>query len=160
MITTINFTTSVETRFYPQYKTYFSLFNDGGALEDIESAESNMIRVLREELSYLAQKQLFSTLLFIVAGTLLLPKTALGFTAEMLGIYRVLCVGYALYAIGNSIMLIQLYFADNKGALFSAACFTVLPMRLRFCLCAGRACCSASALCWAGWSSARSLGCG
>lgn len=125
LITTINFTTSVETRFYPQYKTYFSLFNDGGALEDIESAESNMIRVLREELSYLAQKQLFSTLLFIVAGTLLLPKTALGFTAEMLGIYRVLCVGYALYAIGNSIMLIQLYFADNKGALFSAACFTV-----------------------------------
>ena len=125
LITTINFTTSVETRFYPQYKTYYSLFNDGGALEDIESAESNMIRVLREELSYLAQKQLFSTLLFIVAGTLLLPKTALGFTAEMLGIYRVLCVGYALYAIGNSIMLIQLYFADNKGALFSAACFTV-----------------------------------
>ena len=60
-----------------------------------------------------------------MAGTLLLPKTALGFTAEMLGIYRVLCVGYALYAIGNSIMLIQLYFADNKGALFSAACFTV-----------------------------------
>ncbi len=37
LITTINFTTSVETRFYPQYKTYFSLFNDGGALEDIES---------------------------------------------------------------------------------------------------------------------------
>ena len=82
-----------------RYKTYFSLFNDGGALEDIESAESNMIRVLREELSYLAQKQLFSTLLFIVAGTLLLPKTALGFTAEMLGIYRVLCVGYALYCL-------------------------------------------------------------
>lgn len=117
LITTINFTTSVETRFYPQYKTYFSLFNDGGALGDIESAEGNMIRVLREELGYLAQKQLFSTLLFMVAGTLLLPRTALGFTAEMLGIYRVLCVGYALYAIGNSLMLIQLYFADNKGAL-------------------------------------------
>ena len=125
LITTINFTTSVETRFYPQYRTYFSLFNDGGALGDIESAEGNMIRVLREELGYLAQKQLFSTLLFMVAGTLLLPRTALGFTAEMLGIYRVLCVGYALYAIGNSLMLIQLYFADNKGALFSAACFSV-----------------------------------
>ncbi len=123
LITTINFVTSVETRFYPQYKTYFSLFNDGGSIADIESAEKNMFRVLREELSYLAQKQLFATLLFLVVGTLVLPKIGLGFTTEMLGIYRVLCVGYALYAIGNSLMLILLYFADNRGALLCAVCF-------------------------------------
>lgn len=43
----------------------------------------------------------------------------------MLGIFRVLCVGYAFYAIGNSIMLLSLYFADNKGALIGAAVFTV-----------------------------------
>ena len=32
-------------------------------------------------------------------------------------------MGYAFYAVGNSLMLIQLYFADNKGALISALSF-------------------------------------
>ena len=126
LITTINFVTSVETRFYPQYRDYFSLFNDGGSVGEIETSEKNMIRVLREELGYLAQKQLFATLIFIIIGSLLLPKTNLGFSGEMLGIFRVLCVGYAFYAIGNSLMLVSLYFADNKGALISSAVFSVM----------------------------------
>lgn len=137
LITTVNFVTSVEVRFYPQYRNYFSLFNDGGCIGDIDEAEDNMLRVLKEELGYLAQKQLFATLLFIILGTLLLPRLPLGFTTDMLGLYRVLCVGYALYAIGNSIMLIQLYFADNKGAFMSALAFalaanlfTLLAVRL------------------------------
>ena len=123
LITTINFVTSVEVRFYPQYRDYFSLFNDGGNIGDIEEAEKNMIRVLKEELGYLAQKQLFFTILFIVFGSFLLPSAGMGFNSEMLGIFRVLCVGYAFYAIGNSLMLLSLYFADNKGALISASVF-------------------------------------
>lgn len=123
LITTVNFVTSVEVRFYPCYRDYFSLFNDKGSLEDIEDAERNMLVVLREELIYLAQKQVFTTILFIILGTLLLPLTGLGFTREMLGIFRVLCIGYAFYAIGNSIMLIQLYFADHRNALLSAVFF-------------------------------------
>ena len=82
-----------------------------------------MMRVLSEELGYLAQKQLLATMLFIILGTILLPKLPLGFTTEMLSIFRVLCVGYAFYAIGNSIMLISQYFADYTGALIDAALF-------------------------------------
>ncbi|MDD2269287.1 MAG: exopolysaccharide Pel transporter PelG [Eubacteriales bacterium] len=125
LVTTVNFVTSVEVRFYPRYKSYYALFNERGSINDIDTAENSMLKVLRDELSYLGQKQLFSTILFIVIGTIIIQHFNLGFTEDMLGIYRVLCVGYAFYAIGNSTMLILLYFSDNKGALMSSAFFCV-----------------------------------
>ncbi len=126
LITTVNFVTSVETRFYITYRNYFALFNDGGSISNIEEAEQNMMRVLREELGYLAQKQLFVTISYIILGTILLPQLPLGFNNEMLKIFRVLCIGYSFYAIGNSIMLISLYFADLSGALIDATLFAVI----------------------------------
>lgn len=125
LITTVNFVTSVETRFYPRYKEYFSLFNDGGSIENLNEAEDNMFRVLSEEIGYLALKQLFSTLLFIILGTILLPQLPLGFNNEMLRIFRTLCVGYAFYAIGNSIMLVSQYFADMNGSLLDGLVFAL-----------------------------------
>lgn len=125
LVTTINFVTSVEVNFYPKYRTYYSLFNDEGALTDILQAEKEMRITLQDELSYTATKQVFVTIIFIVMGTIVLPVLPLGFNEEMLGIFRVLCLGYAFYAIGNSIMLMSLYFADNTGACLSALVFAV-----------------------------------
>lgn len=123
LITTINFVTSVEVNFYEKYKNYFSLFNEDGSYADIEQAEREMKETLVQELTYTFTKQFFATIVFIIAGTLLLPVLPLGMTEDMLGIFRVLCVGYAFYAVGNAMMLIQLYFADNKGALISVTAF-------------------------------------
>jgi len=50
----------------------------------------------------------------------------LGFNDMMHGYFRALCVGYALYAVGNTVMMILLYFTDYRGALVSAAAFAVL----------------------------------
>lgn len=47
----------------------------------------------------------------------------LGFSDVMHGYFRVLCVGYALYAVGNTVMLILLYFTDYSGALTASALF-------------------------------------
>ena len=126
LITTINFVTSVEVNFYPKYRNYFALFNEGGSYMDIEQAEREMKTTLIQELTYTFTKQFFATIVFIVAGTLLLPHLPLGMTEDMLGIYRVLCVGYAFYSAGNCAMLIQLYFADNKGALISVSSFMIV----------------------------------
>lgn len=126
LITTISFVTSVEVNFYSKYKTYFSLFNEGGSYVDIEQAEKEMKTTLVQELTYTFTKQFFATVVFIIAGTILLPQLPLGMTEDMLGIFRVLCVGYAFYAVGNAMMLIQLYFADNTGALISAGVFAVV----------------------------------
>jgi uncharacterized membrane protein len=124
--TTINFVTSVEVNFYPKYKQYFGLFNDGGAMKDVELAEQEMLTVLKQELNYLAQKQFVVAVLFIVIVGALLMNTRLGFTETMLGTFRILCIGYAFYAIANSIMLVLLYFADNKGAFITSAIFMVV----------------------------------
>ncbi|MBR5565520.1 MAG: exopolysaccharide Pel transporter PelG [Roseburia sp.] len=126
LITTINFISSVEVKFYAKYKIYFNLFNDGGSYIDIEQAEREMKTMLVQELAYTFSKQFFATIVFIVVGTVVLPQLPLGMTEDMLGIFRVLCVGYAFYAIGNTLMLIQLYFSDNKGALVSVMIFSII----------------------------------
>lgn len=126
LITTVNFTVSVETRFYPRYREYFGLFNDGGSIESLQESEKSMIHVLCEELGYLSVKQIFSTLLFIIIGTIVIPQLPLGFDSRMLQTFRCLCVGYAFYAIGNSLMLISQYFADLRGALISSSLFALL----------------------------------
>ena len=41
----------------------------------------------------------------------------------MHGYFRTLCVGYGLYAVGNTVLLILLYFTDYLGAVLAAAVF-------------------------------------
>ena len=43
----------------------------------------------------------------------------------MHGYFRTLCVGYGLYAVGNTILMILLYFRDYGGAVAAAAVFAV-----------------------------------
>ena len=126
LITTINFITSVEVKFYPKYQKYYGLFNDRGSIGDIQQAEREMLAVLRQELLYLGHKQLFTTILFIVIVPPVLEALPLGFTALSANIFRFLCVGYGTYAIANAIMLIQLYFEDYIGAVIGASLFGVI----------------------------------
>lgn len=128
LITTINFVTSVEVRFYPLYRNYYTLFNDNGSIRDIQQAENEMLSVLRQELAFNAHKQLITTLLFIVIGSLVLELLPLGFNDTSMGIYRLLCAGYGLYAISNTIMLILLYFEDYAGALLSTFAFAAVSI--------------------------------
>ena len=128
LYTTINYTTSVEVNFYPRYKQYFALLNYGGSIKHVDIAEKEMLTVLRHELNYLAQKQLVMAVLFIIIGGPLLLSLNLGFTENMLGTFRTLCVGYGMYAIANSIMLSLLYFADNAGALWTSFVFMVVSV--------------------------------
>lgn len=56
LITTVNFVVSVEVNFYPTYRSYYSLLNDGGTVKDITVAENEMLAVLNRELHYTALK--------------------------------------------------------------------------------------------------------
>ena len=128
LITTVNFVTSVETNFYPRYHTYYSLFNDEGSISDIDQAEGEMLAVLRRELAYNGFKQLFCTVGFVVLGSLVLQGLPLGVTDTSLVVFRVMCVGYGLYALANTMMLVLLYFEDYLGALLSCAAFAVVSV--------------------------------
>ena len=128
LITTVNFVTSVEVNFYPKYRNYYGLFNDKGSILDIEQAEKEMLSVARKELTFGAYKQLIATILFVVFGSGILQALPLGFNDTSIGIYRLLCVGYGLYAVANTLMLILLYFADNKGALMASGVFATVSV--------------------------------
>ena len=123
LITTISFVTSVEVNFYPKYSNYYGLFNDKGAIKDIQLAEKEMRTVLSRELSYLGNKQIFTTIVFIVIGPPILQLLMPGISNLSIAIFRFLCVGYGTYALANSMMLLLLYFEDYIGACVASFLF-------------------------------------
>lgn len=62
---------------------------------------------------------------FLPLENTLLALLPLGFNDLMHGYFRTLCVGYGLYAVGNTILMILLYFTDYGGAVAAAAVFAV-----------------------------------
>lgn len=132
LITSVSFVTSVEIRFYPEYQKYFTLLNHGGNISDIDESEKKMLRILNDEMGYLAVKQVIATIVFLSLGTVILDMLPLGFTSDMLGIYRILCLGYAFYAMGNSLLLILLYFEDHRGAFQGAFLFALVTNVLTY----------------------------
>lgn len=148
LVTTVNFVVSVEVNFYPLYRDYYSLFNDGGVVGDIVVAEEEMLSTLNSELRFCALKQLFVTAAVISLETTVLSALPLGFNNLMHGYFRTLCVGYGLYAVGNTVMLILLYFTDYKGACWLRACLPVWPGWRLPCRCFCRSNFTALAFCW------------
>jgi len=112
----INFVTSVEVNVYPKYRIYFTLLNGEGSLSDVEKSEKELLSVLKDEMFYLAIRQVLFTLFAVIVIGEILPYLQLGYTSIMIGLFRVLCVGYGLYAIGNSLMLFLLYFSNYASA--------------------------------------------
>jgi uncharacterized membrane protein len=122
---TVNFVTSVEVNFYPTYKRYFDLLNGDGSLSSVEKAYEEMMTILKQELFNLAIQQVIVTVFAVVLIGEILVYLGLGFTSNMIGIFRVLCVAYGLYAIANSLTLFLLYFASNTDALWASAALLV-----------------------------------
>ncbi len=115
--TSINFVVSVEVNFYEKYKTFFSAITGGGTLSEIRLAQSNMKTVLTQEIFRMTQIQVFVMVLFTVLMRYVLES--LSFTRDTIAMFQIMSVGYSAYAIGNSMMLLQLYFNDRKGALMT-----------------------------------------
>lgn len=130
LMTTVNFVVSVEVNFYPKYRNHYSLYNDKGTIKDILQSEKEMLDTLKTEIFYTSLKQLLFTAACIALGGYLLDLLPLGFNEIMRGYFRTLCVAYGLYAIGNMLMLILLYFTDYKGACMTTGVFAVLTIVL------------------------------
>jgi uncharacterized membrane protein len=123
LITTVNFVVSVEVNFYPKYRNHYSLYNDKGTINDILQSEKEMLDTLKTEVFYTSLKQLLFTAACIALGGYLLDLLPLGFNEVMRGYFRTLCAAYGLYAIGNMLMLLLLYFTDYKGACAATGIF-------------------------------------
>ena len=124
LVTTINFSTTTEVSFYPAYKNYYGLLNTNGSLQKIELAEREMLTIIKRELVYLIFKQFIVTLIVSTIGSAILTEANFaGFNATTRGLFRVLCVGYGIYASANGVLLILFYFANYRDALISTVLF-------------------------------------
>ncbi len=119
--TSVNFIVSVEVNFYSTYRAYFTAITNGGTMQEIRVARGHMERTMLQEIGNLIVVQLFSMILYMMVMRYFLPNV--GFTSDMLHMFEILCVGYSLYAIGNCLLMLQLYFNDRKGAMCTAAAF-------------------------------------
>ncbi len=126
LITTINFVASVEVNLYPKYRRYYDLFNGTGSISEIEQAENEMLTVLEHELVYTARRQLYGTAIMLSVGLVILSRLPLGFDAMMEGYFRILCVGYGAYAIGNVLMLVLMYFTDYSDTKVASVVYALV----------------------------------
>lgn len=121
----IYFVTLFETKFSECYQTYFVLLGHGGTVSEIENAKDRMFEALYKGFRTLCSIQLIACLLFVTVGAKVLDVLNIGMTQDMLNTFRIFCVGYSLYYIGNVVTLVQLYFANEKKVFWSSMIFAI-----------------------------------
>ena len=119
----IYFVTLFETEFSENYQNYFRLLGHGGTVKEIYAAKENMIDSLYHGFRRLCSIQLITCLLFITVGAKFLDVINIGMTDNMLNTFRIFCVGYSVYYIGNVVTLIQLYFVNEKRVFWTSLFF-------------------------------------
>lgn len=122
----IYFITRFETDFSEKYQKYFFFLGNGGSVETVNSTREEMIDSIRIGMRNLAQIQVVSCLLFITVGAKLLSILNIGMTETMLDTFRMFCVGYSLYFIANTLVLIHLYFVNEKRVVWNTCFFALL----------------------------------
>lgn len=120
----IYFIAIFETDFYKHYHEYLSQLDDGRT-SDIDLARDRMIDSIRRGIRNFSAVQIISCLLFITVGAKMLSVMNIGMTERMLDTFRLSCVGYSLYAIGNVLLLLQLYFVNERRASVAAGLFAI-----------------------------------
>lgn len=126
--TSINFVVSVEVYFYEKYRKYFAAITQGGTLAEIKLARQEMIASLRLEVFKLAQVQVFAMVIYVIGMRYFLET--IGFTRDMISMFQMMSVGYSAYAVGNSVVLLQLYFNDRRSALITTGTFFLLNLTI------------------------------
>ncbi|QOR66398.1 exopolysaccharide Pel transporter PelG [Cytobacillus suaedae] len=108
------FMVSVETSFYEKYKAYYERILQSSPLKDILNAKQDLYSIIRIELAFITEIQLIVMICSIAAGIELLPL--LGLTLEQIHIFIIVTIGNLFFVLMYTIVLLLLYFDDQKGA--------------------------------------------
>lgn len=119
--TIVLFVVYVETSFYEKYRDFYSTVLNGGNINEIKLAKSEMNTDLMTRLFYIGEVQFLFSLLSIIIGVKFLPL--FGFTKQLLDIFVMLTLSQFCYIIMYVLILILLYFDDRKGAFKVASLF-------------------------------------
>lgn len=120
----IFFVAMFEPAFYKQYHYYLKELSNG-TTKAVDGARHEMIDSIRHGVRNFAAIQIISSVLFITIGAKILGVLNIGMTEQMLDVFRLFCVGYSLYSIGNMLMLLQMYFVNERRSAIAAGIFGV-----------------------------------
>lgn len=118
---TVLFMVSVETTFYEAYKRYYHRVLNSFPYRDIANAKDRLFKVIAMELTLMAEVQLFVVFFAFTLGVQLLPT--IGMSAEQVHIFTILTLGNLFFSLMQTILLILLYFDNQKGAVLTAGLF-------------------------------------
>lgn len=121
----IYFITLFETAFSESYQKYFYVLGNGGSTDEVNNAKEKMLSSIHKGIHNIAVIQFVSCIFFITIGAEILSVLNIGMTENMLNSFRMFCVGYSLYYIGNTIMLIQLYFSNERRSVLTTSVFAI-----------------------------------
>lgn len=121
----IYFITLFETDFSKKYKDYFTTLGKTGNTETLIKKRGEMFASVEKGIANICKIQIITCLLFITLGGQLLYVMNIGMTEQMLSNFRIFCAGYSVYYIGYTVMLIHLYFMNEKRIFKSVALFLI-----------------------------------
>lgn len=121
----IYFVAMFEPVFYKRYHRYLKELSSGRTKE-VDCARNAMIDSIRRGVRKFAAIQIISCVLFITIGAKILSVLNIGMTEHMLDVFRLFCIGYSLYSIGNMLMLLQMYFVNERRSTLAAGVFGVV----------------------------------
>ena len=128
----IYFIALFETSFYEKYRNYNNVLSGEGNTAAVSNAREDMIIVIRKGMRNFSSIQIISCLLFMTAGSKFLSVLNIGMTERMLQTFRMFCIAYSLYSIGSILMLLQMYFVNERKAVLPAVIFAVLSLAATF----------------------------
>ena len=124
----IYFIAVFEPEFCEHYHRYIDVLGCGGRNAAVQQCRDDMIASAGKGLRNYSSIQIISCLLFITVGSKLLSVLNIGMTEQMLQTFQMFCVGYSLYSVGNILMLLQMYFMNEKKAAFPAVLFAAATL--------------------------------
>lgn len=121
--TLISYTVVTEVHFFKAYRHYYRSLSEGANLQEIKERENQMTSSLVTGLRKTAIIQLLITLVSISIFPLIFENLPLGFNDDMIGYFKILCLGYGVYGIANMLALTSLYFGNFKENMRASALF-------------------------------------
>jgi uncharacterized membrane protein len=114
----------IETAFYPRYRAYYALIEQGGTLDLIRRARERMVATLRDSAVRILRVQGWVTAAAIVVAPEVLP--ILGVPDGAVPTFRVLCIGAYFHVLSLLTLLTLLYFDRRRDAATTALLFCVM----------------------------------
>lgn len=111
---TVIFVVKTETNFYDKYKEYLKSIRIGTYM-DIEKSRKGMEKVIKNEITFVAEIQFIISIIFIIIGINLLP--ILGFDSFVLELIPFSVAGYFFNTIVVCLITLLLYFGNYNKVL-------------------------------------------